>query len=270
MSLSKKAITHIEANSKAGNLVVAKKATFEAIILPDDMSIHSTEFLQKFKNRFTGHFSTDSIKSFAEYVNKQEEKTCFIDSRKPIAKAIFDMGTKEAPLHCKHKAFIRLSKTADFESLNEFCINRADQIDLAEFIEDYRFCITATDDTGEKMDTNKAIMAIRKITINANQKTESEVKTFSTNKSINELIEANSQGDPLPAWITFSCIPYHGLMQRDFPMRVQASVSRNEISFNMKVQNFEKIIEETVYEFKELVTEAIDSKTEIFTGSFED
>jgi len=270
MSLSKETITHIENNSKAGNLVVAKKADFEAIILPNDMSIHSTEFLQEFKNRFTGHFSTDSIKSFAEYVNKQDEKICFVDSREPMAKAIFDMGTTKNPLHCKHKAFIELSKTANFKSLNKFCSNRADQIDLAEFIEDYRFCVTATNDTGEEMETNKAIMAIRKITINANQKTESEVKTFSTNKSTNELIEANSQGDPLPAWITFSCIPYHGLTQRDFPMRVQASVSRGEISFNMKVQNYEKIIEETVEEFKELVAKAIDSKTEIFVGNFKD
>ena len=178
------------------------------------------------------------------------------------------MGTLNKPEHCVHRASIELATTAAFQALISFTRNRRDQADLAEFMEDWRFCITAQDDTGEEMDTNKAIMAIRKITIESTGKHEKEVRTFSTTQSINEQIEASSQGDPLPAWITFSCIPYHGVNQRDFPMRVQASVSRGEISFNMKVQNYEQIIENIVDEFRDLITTALDDNTEIFTGIF--
>ena len=270
MSLTPEAMKHIEGRAKAGEEVIGSNVKFDAILLPNDMSIQSTEHLQEYKNRFEGQFYTDSIDSFAEYVNKQPEKTCFINSRKPRASAIFDLGTLDEPEHCVHRSLIELATTAAYDALTEFTQHRQDQSDLAMFMEDWRFCITATDDSGEEMDTNKAIMAIRKITIDAKNKSESEIRSFSTNKSINEQIEASSQGDPLPAWITFSCIPYHGLKQRDFPMRVQASVARNEISFNMKVQNLEHIIEKTVEEFRGLVTEALDKGVEIFTGTFTD
>jgi len=268
MSLTPEAIKHIEGRAKAGDKIDGLNVAFDAVLIPNDMTMQTTEHLQEFKNRFEGFFHTDSINSFAEYVNKQPKKSCFINSRKPKARAVFDIGTLEKPEHCVHTATIELATTAAFDALNTFTGHRRDQSDLAEFMEDWRFCITATDDTGEEMDTSKAIMAIRKITIDAKNKTECEVKTFSTSKSINEQIEANSQGDPLPAWITFSCIPYHGVNQIDLPMRVQASVSRGEISFNMKIQNYEQIIENIVDEFRELVTTALDDNTEIFTGTF--
>ena len=273
MSLTPEAMKHIEAMAKAGDIVDAPNAEFDAVFVPKDMEMQSTEHLQKYKNRFAGQFRTDSIDSFAEYVNKQTTKTCFVSSEEPVANAIFDLGTVEQPEHCVHRAVIELNKTAAYRSLMNFCradnrLGRIDQIGLAEFMEDWSFCVTAKDDAGKSMDINKAILAVRKITIDASVKNESEVRTFSTSKSINEEIEASSQGDPLPAWITFKCTPFFGLSEYEFPMRVCASVSRGEISFNMKVQNLEHIVEDMIAEFRELVTDAITDGTEIYTGHF--
>ena len=268
MDMTQEAMKHIEGMAKAGEIVKAPNVKFDAVLVPNDMAVQSTEYLQEFKNRYAGMFSTDSIKSFSEYVNKQSEKVCFIASDEPTAMAVFDLGTIEEPLHAVHKARVELERTAPYKALIDFCSGRADQNDLAIFMEDFRFCVIATDDTGEEMDTNKAIMAIRKITVDTKNKTESEIKTFSTNKSINEQIEASSNGDPLPAFITFSCVPFRGLKQRDFPMRVCASIVRGEITFNMKVTNLDILMEEMVEEFRGLVEEALTDKTETYTGFF--
>jgi len=116
MSLTPEAMKHIEGMAKAGEIVKAPKVDFDAVLIPSDMTIQSTEHLQKFKNRYTGLFHTDSIKSFAEYANKQPEKTCFIASDEPTALAVFDFGTIDDPLHAVHRAQLELERTAAYKA----------------------------------------------------------------------------------------------------------------------------------------------------------
>jgi len=182
--------------------------------------------------------------------------------------AIFDLGTTDKPLHAVHRAQVELERTAAYKALLAFTSGRSDQNDMAVFMEDWAFCLSATDDAGEPMDIQKAIMAIRNITIDAKAKHESEVRTFSTNKSINEEIEASSKGMPLPAFITFKTVPFRGVKERDFPMRVNAAIQRGEITFNMKITNLDLIMEEIIAEFRSLIEDALDDGTLTYTGFF--
>lgn len=268
MSLTPEAMKHIEDMAKAGDLIEAPNAKFDAVLIPDDMKIETTEHLQKFKNRFRGSFKTDLISGFSEYVNKQLSKTCFVHSQKATAIAIFDLGTTEEPGHCKHDAEVSLSQTAAFTALNKFISERQSQLDLVVFLEDWSFTITAKAADDKEMDINEAISAVRSIDIEAITRAGSEVQAFSSTKSINEKIEAKSGWKPLPGWVVFTCVPYHGLDEHDFPMRIQLSPCRGEISFNMNVTNYDHILESVVEEFREKIVAEIDDEAEIFTGSF--
>lgn len=265
-SLDKEAIQHIEGMSKAGKPV--EEADFKAVYLPDSMKIQDLEHLQKFKNRYTGDFITDSLASFAEYVKEQDEKTCFVHTKRPVAKAIFDLGTKEEPLHAKHNALFEVGETAAYMAVKSFAQGRQSQEDLAEWLEDWMFCIQVLDKDNQEMDVRTAIRAVRNVTIEAAGKYESDIQQLSTTQSSLESIEANSKGNPLPAWINFTCRPYKCIEEATFPIRISMSLKKEEIAFLLKISNLEKIQEDISEHFAETVSNAIGKDTAIYLGEF--
>lgn len=270
MSLTKEALMHISDMAVANTtLLDNQKPDYKGVLIPANMKLESIEQFQKFKNRFSGTFHTIDIYNFVQYVGEYPDATCFIDCEAPIATAIFDRGTVENPGHAVHRASISLNKTPEYAALLDFEKGDKSQRHFAEFLEDWKFCITCTNASGEEMAIKDAIQSIRHVTIEAKKKDDVQVGSFSSNKSAMEQLDASNNGKPLPAWIIFTCSPYEGLEQRDFPMRVSLSLTREMLAFKATFSNFAKIRDEFQKEFMTIIKDSLDtSKVAVYMGTW--
>lgn len=188
--------------------------------LPQGMNTLDLEMFQDHRRRFRGVLHTHLIEAFAHYHAQQKViGTCFINPEDMQAISYFDIGDTEAPGHCEHAARLKLKKTAELSALEDFLsMMPCDQKKLAEFIEEYRTYITATDSDGSPMDIAHVIQAVRKIEVNATAQQSSQVGNFDAAVSAMERVEL--QGQRLPAFIGFTCTPFFGLSERTITMRL--------------------------------------------------
>lgn len=271
MSMTKDALQYLHEQSLIrADIKTSHPDLYPGMVLPKECEVKSLEHLQPFRNRFTGTFKTLAIADFAAYINKHEQVQCFIDSKTPVATAIFDLGTPNAPGHAAHKAKLELEQTPDFIALLEFTSRQHSQQSLAEFLEDWKFNLAASDASGEEMEVKKAIAAVRRVTIDAKKTADHAVGQLSNSKSSLEQLDANSGGAPLPAWIKYSCNPYHGLSVYDFFMRVSMSIHNENIVFKLSIANLAKQRQAYLEEFMAEVQAVIDSEAStVYIGSFE-
>lgn len=270
MDLAKETIVHINDMAIANTqLLDAQALDYKGVLIPATMKLETLEQFQQFKNRFKGVFITSSIDSFSEYVNNYENASCFINCNDPVATAIFDLGTIAQPGHAEHKSTLNLDSTPEYDALVKFEKELHTQQKFAEFIEDWKFCITCTDASGNEMETKDAIQAVRHVTVEAKKKDDVQVGAFSANKSTLDQLDASNNGKPLPAWIIFSCSPYQGLKQCDFPMRVSLSMTRDTLTFKATFSNFAKIRDEFQKEFMTIIKGSLDtSKVAVYLGTW--
>lgn len=269
--ITQELIEYLQGLSKIGDKV--EGTNHYKVVVPSGMSLESIEGMNTYRNRFRGDMNTKHVESFADYVTKfnksDKPASCFIRSTSPKAKVIFDIGTEENPEHCVHQAMLELIKTADYERVLDINHKSLTQQGLAEFMEDYTDNLTATDAEGNTMDMVKAVKAVRSITFDATSKSEHEVNQLSTTQSALEKIAASSKGEPLPVWLNFTCIPYHGLKSREFPLRVSLGLDKREgVRLTLKVTDLEGIQEIIQEEFMEVVTAAIPDEVETYIGTF--
>jgi len=270
--LTKELIKHLEGITKCG--VEVQGTNHKKIFVPDGINLTSIEKMNKYRDRFRGTMGTMSIDSFSDYVAKFSEKTappsCFVRSQEPVANVIFDIGDIENPEHCEHQAKLSLRQTADYARVLSVNSNELTQYGMAAFMEDYAHCLKAVDAEGEPMDIPKAILAVRRVTIDANSKSEHQVNQLSTTRSALEQITATSNGEPLPAWVTFTCAPYLGLSDREFPMRLALGESRDSAPrLTLTIADLEGIQEKIQEEFKDLVSSKMPEDVNTYIGNFE-
>jgi uncharacterized protein YfdQ (DUF2303 family) len=267
MSLSKDALEYLNLQAVRRTEI---KSDFPGIVLPKDCSIQSLEALQTYRNRYIATFYTMDMADFSAYVNKHGQAQVFIDSKTPIAEAIFDLGTIEQPGHAKHRAKLQLEQTPEYAALVAFERSAHSQQELAEWLEDWQFNITADDGKGEEMEIKKAIAAVRRVTITAKSKGEHSVGNLSQSKSSLEELDARSGEQSLPAWIRFTCAPYHGLGQYDFNMRVGVRMSNDTIMFKLTGSNFAQQCRAYQEEFMSKVQQVINHDgTAVYIGKIE-
>lgn len=171
----------------------------------------------------------------------------FIDDSSLSATAIFNMGTKDAPGHCDHKALLTLKKTAPYSALLSISGVQMDQRTLAEWMEDWRDYIICLEniDNCVQIDIVKAIASIRKMTVAAKSETQSAVGSFSSEKSDFEKIEA--KGDALPSFIEFTCEPYQSLPMRIFTLRLSVHINTNDVRFVLRIIKQEQNAQEMAW-----------------------
>lgn len=269
MSLSKEAIEHIEQKA----IAVSEKQTDQAAdhpfrIVPTGMSIESIEQFMFTRNQFRAKMETESIDDFIKYFKDYEGDNCFINAENMAAKSIFDLGTTSEPEHCKHKASLSLKKTAAFKAVNRLSGNQFSQRELADWLEEWHdFVIPLEDNTEKKpMAMAMAIASIRKLTIESKQKSDHEERNFSTRKTAMSEIEAKSE-DGLPGYFQFKCVPYDGLEERTFDIRIGIKTSHETPYFSLRVMREESIAEELAKEFKEILTKNLPEDTSTYIGS---
>lgn len=282
MSLTQEAVQEIAQLSITASGVhidKVKNTDNPVAIIPRGTGIVSLEDYNKHRDNFRGEFTTESVDSFIDYNKGQkgDSPACFINAEGMKAKTIFDLGTKENPLHCKHSASLALSKTSNYKAL----LNVTDHIDqktLSDFIEDWSDNITcfaeAKGDEAQELIANKlAVQAVRKVKIESSQDVENTVGDFKGETSVFQRAEAKAGefGKKLPALIVFKCAPYNGLKEYTFNVRISVITSNSTPVFSLRIVNHEKQCDEMVNEFMTIITEKL-SGTDIKTyiGNFND
>ncbi|WP_158138690.1 DUF2303 family protein [Vibrio metschnikovii] len=272
--LNKEAIEHIQHIGHAPAFLDAldKHCTFPSIALPESYKLVDLEHMMPNRNQFRGTLHTANLDEFVRYhENYQlEGNQCFVDAEKMRAQTIFDLGTQSTPGHCKHRANLQLKKTSLFSNLLSINERQQGQKKLAEWIEDYSDFIQVFTAAGEKIENAIASSAVRNMTFEAKQGRETSVDDFSHHQSEYESMAVRSKGElPMPAVFKFTCVPYLGLEERTFEMRMSAI--GNEVLV-LRIKKLEQHEEEMAEEFKDkLIGEFAKSEYELdtFIGTFE-
>ena len=173
----------------------------------------------------------------------------------------------DEPGHADNTATLKLKKTAPFSALLSVNGERNSQKSLAEWIEDWADYLVGFDANGDAIQATKAAAAVRKITIEANQTADFEDNDFSGKRSLMESVEAKTK-DIMPVAFEFKCVPFEGLKERPFKLRLSIITGDRPVLV-LRIIQLEAVQEEMANEFRDLLVEKFkDSKVETFIGTF--
>lgn len=240
-----------------------------ACALPSDFNLHDLEKFQQCRRRARGTMTTSSVPAFAEYVKTHAEvgTTCFIEQDKMNAVAVLNLGDPAVPGHADNRAVLVPKQTAAYLSLKNVAHGRGiTQKEAAEFLEDWPGMAECFNDA-DKLTVPKAIAAIRKITIEGLKKLESAEQSLSASKSTFESVTASST-ETLPTFIYFKCVPFHGLAERTFVLRLGILTGGAAPAIALRVINAEQHDEEMAAELAQLVTAAIGDAAPVLVGAY--
>lgn len=245
------------------------------VALPDRYSTHDLEKFLPLRRRARGRMSTTSVRDFAAYTSAHREPgaNVFIDANKMRAVGVLNLGTPLEPGHADNLAVLELEQTAAFKALLQARSGHKSQATLAEFLEDWPDAVQAFSGTDE-LTAPKAIAAIRKITIESLRKLESEEQQLSATRSAFESVAATST-EKLPTHIYFRCVPYSGLAERTFVLRLAIHTGDKVPSLSLRLVNEELHAEQMAQELchllrttLELPAYAGDSPLPVLIGSY--
>ena len=227
------------------------------VALPDRYSTHDLEKLALMRRRARGCMTTTSIPDFAAYSQAHREfgATVFINAAKMRAVALLNLGAPKLPGHADNQAVLELEQTAAYKAMRFACSGHKSQSALAEFLEDWPDAVDALAH-GEDLSMPKAISAIRKISIEALRRIESEEQQLSTTRSAFESVAATSV-EKLPTHIEFNCVPFAGLTSRQFVLRMSVHTGEKSPLLSLRLINEEKHAEEMAQELCALLRQEI-------------
>lgn len=272
MSLTKEAIQHLEKSPllDALNAELDKFTTAEPIVaLPHDISLQNLEQYMPNRTDYRYNFRTKSIPDFVEYCKEFDDEgaKCFIDSDHMTAESVLDLGTKDAPLHQRHSANIKLDKTAAFLKILSLNGNPLSQKDAANFVDDWSDEIAVWASNGDPITNIMASNRFSEITIEQVRDSDSRVSDFGESMTKMEKIEAKNQ-ELIPAFIDFTCVPYQGLAPRKFQLRVSILTGGDRPKVSLRIIKLEAHEEDMANEFKELLVDKFsDSELKTLIGS---
>lgn len=262
-----KELTKATAIQAAEKALTAQVDTLVA--LPDDFKVHDLENYLSSRRRARGSMHTSVIEDFAVYVtaHKEEGAAVFVDIDSMSAVAVLNLGTPEEPGHTDNRAKLKLRQTAPYNALIAHASGGSlGQAKVAEFLEDWQDHIACFNDEGQ-VTVPKAIAAVRKLTIESMRKLETSEQSLSASRSAFESIQATS-ADPLPTFIHFLCVPYAGLSERSFQIRLGVQTGGDKPSIVLRMVKAEQHDEEMVNELADLVRTALQGTLPVLIGEY--
>lgn len=256
---------------QAGHAITqAFEANKAALALPERFKLHDLEPYLYNRRRARGVMSTESVPDFAKYVQDHAEEgaSVFVDADDMLAIAVLNLGTPDAPGQADNKAKLALRKTAAYIALKKTANGDSmGQAKAAEFIEDWADLINCYADA-EEIRTAQAVSAMRDITIEAARKVESQEQQLSASRSSLESVTASSK-HTLPTHIYFKCVPFAGLTERTFVMRLGIQTGSDKMGVVLRIVKQEEHDEEMAQEFAAKVAASLESTEHpVFVGSY--
>lgn len=266
----------IEAINEGAGIYMAREAIRVALTegnrgavpLPNDFQLHDLEKYMPMRRRARGLMETSLVQDFASYVsgNVVAGSTVFVSHKAMVANAVLNLGTQDKPGHADDRAQLKPDMTAAYTALRQHANGNAmEQARVAEFLEDWSPMIECFHES-ERLKIDKAISAVRNITIEGLRKVEASEQQLSASKSAFESVTASSK-DTLPTFIHFKCVPYHGFNERTFVMRLGIRTS-DKPAIVLRIINTEQHEEEMAQELAEKVKQAIGDACPVLIGDY--
>lgn len=223
--------------------------------LPDNFKVHDLEHTLDYRRRARGTMNTTHLGSFVGYANEHAHfgATTFVDQLNMRAVAVLNLGAPGSAGHADNLAIFTAQKTASFKALESVTSGQKTQLEVAEWLEDWADLTQCSDDAGPIVH-KKAVSAVRRITIESLRKQESTEESLSASRSAFESVSASSK-EPIPTVIRFACMPFQGLPQREFVLRLSIRTGEKP-TIVLRLIHAEKHAEEMAAELTELVREA--------------
>jgi uncharacterized protein YfdQ (DUF2303 family) len=238
--------------------------------LPSDYALRDLEPYLVNRRRARGSMTTSNLDSFVNYVstNKETGAAAFVDQDNMKAVAVLNLGTPEEPGQADNKAVLTAEKTAAFTALLYHANGSGfTQKAIAEFLEDWSECVTCFGEDDVLIKNSKAVAAVRKITIEAMRKIESEEKSLGATKSAFESVQASSF-DPLPTMVHFYCAPYAGFEMRVFALRLGVLTGEATPKVNLRIIKLEEHREDIAEELAGRVREGFAGEIPVMLGTY--
>lgn len=267
-----KELAQAEAITAAGSAVAAALDDGTATVaLPSEFTVHDLEKTLPLRRRARGIMTTSSVAPFAEYVDQHKEPgaAVFVDQDAMTAVAVLNLGTPDQPGHADNIAKMVAKRLAAFTALLQHASGSGlAQAKAAEFLEDWPGYFKFFKDSGE-ITAGQAIAAVRKLTIEAMRKLEATEQQLSATRSAFESVSATST-EPLPTTIYFNCVPYHGLKDRQFVLRLGVQTSSKDPAIVLRIVNKEQHEEEMAAELATLVDSSLsESGVPVMVGKYQ-
>lgn len=282
MSITKEAIDRL---AQAEAITAANKTDLadSVIALPSDFRLHHMEPYNQLRQRPRGKMTTSVLEHFGAYVERfaLEGATVFVDIDDMEATAVLNLGTDSAPGHADNTAVLKAKATAAYMGLER--VKRGDGLErvklgdgmsqqsAAEWFEDYAPFITCYQREGDderELPLGQVVQAVRKLTIEGLRKLESSEQSLSASKTLMEQVAVKNE-QPLPTRVVFRCVPFLGLEEREFTMRLGVSTARDNPRLVLRVQNEELHQEEMGQEFADLIQGRIAEAADVVVGSYQ-
>lgn len=226
--------------------------------LPSDFKIHDLEPFMSNRRRARGCMTTRVLADFAAYIetHKEEGAAAFIDVASMKATAVLNLGTPGKPGHADNKAVLQLQQTAAYSALRAIAKGMpVSQTTVAEFLEDWGAMIKCSHD-GTTLEVNKAIQAVRDITIEALRKLGNTEAQLSATRTAFESVQAKG-AEQIPTLIEFLCEPYLGLSHRYFAMRLAILTTGDKPTITLRIVKDEEHQEKMGEEFAAMIRGAV-------------
>lgn len=259
-----------QAIDAAANAVAAAFSDGDGLAaLPKDFHIHDIEKHLSARRRARGAMETSAIPDFAAYVAdyKLPGAACFVDPQRMQATAVLNLGTTDAPGHADDIATLALRATAAYTALRKITeAGPTSQRVVAEFLEDWPSELKFFRE-GASLAPGAAIAAVRDITIEHLKKQGSSEQQLSAERSTFERVAAAGEL-PLPTHLYFTAVPFLGLQERTFVMRLGLQTGGSAPAIGLRIVTLEKHQEEMAAELAGLVREALGLKLPVLIGSY--
>lgn len=252
---------------QASNAVTSAFNHEGVMALPDKITLRDLEGYMPYRRRARGVMITSDMDSFKEYTltHKQDGATVFVDANDMSAGAVLNLGAAgDIPGHADNKALLKLEKTAAYKALIAIADgNGRTQKGVAEFLEDWANALNcfslnpAEDAPPVGVKNGRAIAAIRNLSIESMRKLESNEQALSASKSVFESARATS-AETIPTFIHFSCVPYQGLCQRTFVLRLGVLTGESVPKITLRIVNEEEHKESMALELVDHIKHSFD------------
>ena len=241
-----------------------------------EQEVVSIEHLQPGRSRFRGKFATQQLGAFTDYVVATVDNTTprtpavtFIDPDNAAANAYFNLGDHEHPGHGDNTAALRLKPTAAYAALLVATNGRnLDQRTLHDWVEDWRDNITVLyAGVPQENSVPAALAAIRDITIAQAREVNHVERDFGASKSAMESVDARSKLT-LPSGFEFRAVPYEGLQERTFRLRLGVNTGGDKLTLALRIQQAEQISEDIARDFLARLHAKLGTASSVTLGTF--
>lgn len=240
------------------------------VYLPSDFTQHDLEPFLPTRRRARGHMNTTVIDAFAQYVERHADNgaSVFVDPQAMKAVAVLNLGYPYSPGHADNTATLAAKQTAAFLALQQILRAPVSQRDLAEFLEDWGRLITCYAEDDLNVPLKLAVDAVRRLTIEEQRRLDSQEQNLSASRSTFEQVKAAGTGNNLPSVIRFTTVPYMGLNERDFGLRLSVLTDGKVPMLRLRLILAEEHAEQMALEFAAKVDQALAGKVSVHVGTY--